>query len=177
MIILLIGLPGAGKASVGQALARKMHYGYVDMDEKVLKKTGFATVEDVYAHRKSLWKEYEMILSKELSVQDNLVIACTGGSVENELNFLYFQENAAGRHFCVYLHADFPILADRISHHHLRADSVDFQKIIIHLKDLHKRRHMLYSRHAALTIDTGTTVINDSVKLITAYIKEQPSDK
>lgn len=170
MLILLIGLPGSGKSTVGQALAKKLHYTYLNMDEKVLKRTGFATIKDVYEHRKSLWKEYEMIISKELSVQDNVVIACTGGIVENAINFLYYKENAQNGHVIVHLHADFEILADRISHHHLKEDSVDFKKIVSHVKELHRYRNSLFTYYAHLAIDTGVTEVKESVKTIQQFL-------
>ncbi len=171
MIILLTGLPGAGKASIGQKVAGKLGMRFIDMDERVLLKTGFKTINDVYAFRKSLWKEYELIVSKELSAKDNIVIACTGGIVENELNMMYFTESPHTV-VTIYLTANPKTLAERVSKHHLKEDSVDFKQLVINIRKLHVKREELYKRHATLIVNTFHNTLPQSVSLITQYLRE-----
>lgn len=171
MIILLTGLPGAGKASIGQKVASKLGMRFIDMDERVLLKTGFKTINDVYAFRKSLWKEYELMVSKELSAKDNIVVACTGGIVENELNMMYFEESPHTI-ITIYLTADPKTLAERVSKHHLKEDSVDFKQLVINIRNLHEKRDELYKRHATFIVNTFHNTIPQSVSLISQYLKD-----
>ena len=105
MTILLLGLMGSGKSTIGKLLAEHFGYKFHEMDHLVLEQSGFNSVSEVYEHRMSLWKESELEVSKELSKKENLVIAASGGLSENQLNILYFQENC--KHLeIVFLHVD-----------------------------------------------------------------------
>ena len=47
-ILLLVGMMGSGKTSVGRLLARKLNLPFVDSDKEIEKSTGF-TISDLFA--------------------------------------------------------------------------------------------------------------------------------
>ena len=78
--IVLIGMPGTGKSVVGRALAERLRYDFVDVDDLIVEAAGEKTLADVLRKRGvndflSLESEVAGTLDKE-----NTVIA-TGGSV------------------------------------------------------------------------------------------------
>ena len=40
--IVLIGMPGTGKSTVGQALAARLDYGFVDVDDLIVEAAGYS---------------------------------------------------------------------------------------------------------------------------------------
>lgn len=92
--ITLIGMPGAGKTRVGEALARKLGRTHVDIDhalEEHLKTTCSAFItqqgEDAFRH------EETAVLAK-IAAQSGLVISCGGGVVTREENYPLLHQNS-----------------------------------------------------------------------------------
>lgn len=142
---------GAGKSTVGQILAEKLGFEFVEFDKKVLEKTGMESIAKVYSNKKSIWKETEMEVSRELSKERNLVVACGGGFFDNDLNVLYFRENVENLKI-VYLKADAETLAKR------NGEMVQKDKETLRIKktieSLFLKRDLLYSEFADITVDT-----------------------
>src|SRR5690606_36124861 len=93
MIILLTGLMGSGRTSIGSCLAAELNYDFVEIEDEVLKRTGFKHYEEAYNGKLTKWKEAELVLSCELSEQDNMVIAASSTYIDNDLNIHYFRES------------------------------------------------------------------------------------
>ncbi len=47
--IVLVGLMGAGKTSVGRSLADKLNLSFIDADEEIVKAAG-CSIEDIFDH-------------------------------------------------------------------------------------------------------------------------------
>lgn len=158
MNILLIGNMGSGKSSIGMALAKILHMKFVELDDLVLRHTGFPTVEQVYAHRKSLWKECELEISKDLSVEDNNIIACGGGFIENELNVTYFTEHSPDLRI-FYIHARPEIVAKRI---HALSPGKKFKDVLLQTQNLYAKRDILCRMHANHIIENEKREVYES---------------
>ena len=91
--IILIGMPGCGKSTVGQMLAEKLCRTFVDTDaeiEKMAQKTiPQIFVEDGEAHFRAL----ETRVLAEFGKQSGLVIATGGGCVTQEQNYALLHQN------------------------------------------------------------------------------------
>ena len=84
--IVLVGFMGSGKSSVGRALAERLGRRFVDTDEVIERRAGMS-VEEIFAKRgERFFREFEADLAKELSLDENLVIATGGGMVVPEEN-------------------------------------------------------------------------------------------
>ena len=49
--IILIGMPGTGKSVVGRALAERLRYEFVDVDDLIIEAAGEETLADVLRKR------------------------------------------------------------------------------------------------------------------------------
>jgi shikimate kinase len=81
----LIGPPGAGKSTVGRALAGRLGRPFVDLDEEIARREGAAVTTLFAAHGERYFRLRERDLTAELATRDEpLVIATGGGWVTNE---------------------------------------------------------------------------------------------
>jgi shikimate kinase len=80
MRIFLIGFMGSGKTTVGNALARKLNFSFIDLDSYIENKTG-KSIFDIFAdegEEKFRKEEHKALI--ELCKKDNIVISCGGGT-------------------------------------------------------------------------------------------------
>lgn len=91
--IILIGMPGVGKTTVGKALGEKMGRTCIDVDQELEKEIGdistYITEQGEPAFRE---KEAEMIA--KLGTQTGLVISTGGGCVTVPKNFAHLRQNS-----------------------------------------------------------------------------------
>jgi shikimate kinase len=83
--IVLIGMPGAGKTTFGQALARRLHRRFVDADDVVEEITGLS-IPQMFEHGEKWFRDRETETLEKLSGKEDLVIATGGGAVLREKN-------------------------------------------------------------------------------------------
>ena len=77
--IILIGMMGCGKTTVGALLARRLGLGLIDTDTLIEQREG-RPIPDIFAREgEAYFRALELELCRELSGQQNLVIACGGG--------------------------------------------------------------------------------------------------
>ena len=79
--IVLIGMPGAGKTTVGKKLAEMLGKDFTDLDEIVMEKTGMSIPEIFEKHGEKYFRDMETDIAKECGKQRNRVIATGGGCV------------------------------------------------------------------------------------------------
>ncbi len=84
--IALIGFMGTGKTVVGKVLAKKLNRKFVELDSLIEHKTG-KSIPDIFQQDGEVaFRELEIEVTKEVSRDRNLVIACGGGLVLNKIN-------------------------------------------------------------------------------------------
>ena len=79
--IILIGPPGAGKSSVGKALAKKLSLNFLDSDKVVEEKSGKSIPEIFITDGEPAFREMERAAVIDLIENQDGVIALGGGSV------------------------------------------------------------------------------------------------
>jgi len=78
-IIFLIGFMGAGKTTLGNQLAEKLAYAFIDTDQHIEQKNG-ATVTQLFAEKgEDFFRAEERELLLSLKHETNLVVATGGG--------------------------------------------------------------------------------------------------
>ena len=143
MTTLLLGLIGSGKSTIGTILAQKTGARFVEMDTLVLQTLGVESPQNVSP---ALWKEVQLEVNKDLSTQDNLVIATSGNIVENDLNILYYKQHTESLRI-IYLKAEIADLESRWQH------STPLNQTT--LTEWHTERTPLYERFADHIVSTS----------------------
>ena len=88
--VLLIGMPGCGKTTLGEKLAKSIGYDFVDMDRFIEEKTGKSIVEIFKSGEKTFW-DIETTTSEKLGKLKGVVISSGGGIVTRKQNIDYFK--------------------------------------------------------------------------------------
>ena len=97
--IVLIGMPGSGKSTVGMILAEKLEKKFVDADTYLTQKAG-RSIPDIFASGgEAGFRALETETLAELGKQSGLVIATGGGCVTQERNYPLIHQN--GTIFCL----------------------------------------------------------------------------
>jgi shikimate kinase len=81
--LILVGLPGSGKSSVGEALARRLGLEFLDFDREIERREGMP-VARIFSVRGERWfRDRERELTAELRSAPGMVLAPGGGWVTN----------------------------------------------------------------------------------------------
>jgi len=110
--IILVGLMGAGKSTIGRYLAKQLRMEFYDSDTAIEKRTGVsvATIFEIEGENGFRAREEQMIA--ELCQFDNIILATGGGSVLRKANRQVIQK--AGH--VIYLSTSADQLYKRIRH-------------------------------------------------------------
>lgn len=92
-IILLIGMPGCGKTTIGKEVSEKLNYKFCDMDSYI-EDISKSTVKELFEKSEDFFRDYETRACKELSsLNEEIIISSGGGVVKRKENIDYFIEN------------------------------------------------------------------------------------
>jgi shikimate kinase len=79
--LILVGLPGAGKSTVGSALARELDRSFLDFDAEIARREGM-TISEIFAQKgEPTFRLLEHGLTEELREHGGMVLAPGGGWV------------------------------------------------------------------------------------------------
>jgi shikimate kinase len=82
--LILVGLPGAGKSVVGEALAARLNRSFLDFDREIERRQS-STISEIFAVRgEPYFRQLEVELTLELRQCGNMVVAPGGGWVTNK---------------------------------------------------------------------------------------------
>jgi len=149
MNIVLIGMRGSGKTTVGRILARKLDRELVEMDELIAKRAGLNIAEIVEKYGWEKFRDIEEEITDEVAEQDNIVNAAGGGVVTREKNIQELKKNGIS----VWLKAGVNTLLERLgedSQRPLLVGKTQREDMEITLNE----RKPLYQKAADLAVDT-----------------------
>lgn len=143
--IVLIGMPGAGKSTIGVLLAKSMLMDFADTDLIIQKKYSAALCEIIREHGISRFLEIEneVIFRSEFH---NCVIATGGSAVYGEEAIKKLKENG----IAVYLKVEPQELEKRINNIHTRGIAMKEGTTIA---QLYSERAPLYEKYADITVN------------------------
>jgi shikimate kinase len=148
--IFLIGMMGAGKTTLGKALARQLDLAFVDTDKVLVERTGvpIATIFEIEGEEG--FRRRESALLAELAGEPGHVIATGGGAVLSEGNRSVMRSHGT----VVYLRARLESLWERTRHDTTRPllATADPRATLAEILD---KRDPLYREAAHLIVDTG----------------------
>lgn len=89
--VLLIGMPGSGKTTIGRELSNVLKMNFLDIDEFIEKSTG-KEVKELFAQGEEVFRDLESKSCELLSTLKNVVISSGGGIITREENMSNFKE-------------------------------------------------------------------------------------
>ena len=83
--LLLTGMMGVGKSTIGKSLAKKLKLKFVDIDQEIEAKETF-TISDIFKNKgENYFRKIEQKITLEVLKRKNLVIALGGGAFVNKI--------------------------------------------------------------------------------------------
>lgn len=92
MNIVLIGIMGAGKTTIGKILSESLNRTFIDIDDYVVKKNKM-TIKEMFDHGEEYFRKYESDAVKDVSMLRDAVISCGGGVIKKKTNIDCLKEN------------------------------------------------------------------------------------
>lgn len=93
MNIVLIGMRGAGKSTVGRILARRLKKKFIEMDSLVIQKAGMSIPQLVHKSGWERFRDLESEVCKKVTKFDNRVVSTGGGVVTRPQNVELLKKN------------------------------------------------------------------------------------
>ncbi|MBW4934046.1 shikimate kinase [Marinobacter sp. F4206] len=142
--IILIGMPGSGKSTVGVLLAKRLGMGFVDTDLLIQEKAGRTLQEIVDQDGYQALRHTEEAVLLDLKVQHQII--STGGSaVYSAAAMQHLKANGVA----VFLDIPLKRVIERIGDHSARGIS---RRPDQSLGELFEERYQLYCQYADLTV-------------------------
>lgn len=91
--IILIGMPGCGKSTVGELLAKALDRPFLDADAELSREDGRPVPEIIRTDGEEAFRRKETEVCRRLGMRSGCVIACGGGVVTREENYPLLHQN------------------------------------------------------------------------------------
>ncbi|MDX9889182.1 MAG: shikimate kinase [Anaerovoracaceae bacterium] len=160
--IVLIGMPGCGKSTVGVVLAKAMGYQFIDCDLLIQKHEGKILSELIAANGVAGFHEIENRVISTIEADEN-VIATGGSAIYGKDAMAHLREIG----WVVYLKLPYEEIEERLGDLHQRGITIEPGET---LRDLYNQRVPLYEKYAHQIVDTQGLILRESVaKIIEIY--------
>lgn len=154
--IILIGMPGVGKSTIGVILAKIMGYRFVDADIVIQEQEGRLLKDIIAQEGVDGFIKIEDRVNRNLNMK-KAVIATGGSAVYGKNSMENYKETST----IVYLKLDYEALDDRLS-------DIKGRGVVLRdgqtLKDIYDERTKLYEKYADIIIDEGSLDVEKTVE-------------
>ena len=161
--IVLTGMPGAGKSTVGVVLAKMLGYNFIDSDLMIQKQEGDILQHLIEKHGIDGFLEIENQVNRDIHTENTVI--STGGSV------CYCDEamrKLGETGIIVYLKVSYESLKKRLG-------SLSKRGVVIHkgstLLDLYNERTPLYEKYAHVVIDVDGLTIQEAIDTVSSNVE------
>jgi shikimate kinase len=166
--IYLIGMPGAGKTTVGRQLARRMQRSFIDADHEIEARTGVAIPLIFDIEGEQGFRDRESKVIADLAGQSGLVVATGGGAVLRAENRSALKLGGT----VVYLRAAPRLLYDR-TRFDLNRPLLQVADPMKRIEELFAQRDTLYREVADIIIESVGGSISHLVKQLETELQKQ----
>jgi shikimate kinase len=150
LILVLIGMPGSGKSTVGRQLGRRLGLPFFDSDHVIEQRIGCRIREFFEREGEAAFRDVEEDTLRDLTEGDARVVATGGGAVLRPANRKRMRE--AGQ--VIYLRSSPEELHRRLRHDTSRP-LLQVDDPLTRLRALYAERDPLYREAAHFVIETG----------------------
>src|SRR5271170_6545071 len=157
--VVLIGLMGAGKTTIGRRLATALSLPFIDADSEIVEAAGCSIADIFEIYGEAIFRDLEQRVLLRLTGSAPCIIATGGGA--------FIKEKAIS----IWLKADLGILLERVSRRDTRPLLKSGDKGTI-LSKLMEERYPVYAE-ADITIDSNAGMHEAIVEKAVAALKEK----
>jgi len=158
--IYLVGMPGAGKTTVGRKLAKRLQRSFVDADHEVEVRTGVRIPLIFDIEGEQGFRDRESKVISELANESNLVVATGGGAVLRPENRAALERGG----MVVYIHVAPRLLFERTR--------LDPNRPLLQVADPMKKIEELFAQRDPLYREVADIVVNSVGGSISHLVKQ-----
>lgn len=162
--IVLVGMPGCGKTTIGRIIAEKTGKSFIDLDEKIEQKEGMKPSEIIERYGEPVFREKEKEAAKEVSALTGYVIATGGGTVIDSENTAGLKQNGK----IVFVDRDIKNIVPTKD----RPLSDNFDKLLARYRE----RYPIYTSVSDIKIEAGNDAEENADKIIKEVFYENSCD-
>lgn len=152
--IVLIGMPSAGKTTIGKMLENRMQKEFIDLDDIIIEKAGKSIPEIFEESGEAGFRAIETEAAIEVSKLNNKIIATGGGTIKHKVNMDYLRQNG----ITIFIDRDVDKLISSDPNRPLSKSTDALEK-------MHAERLPLYQKYAAY-VAVNNSDIESTVKEI-----------
>lgn len=162
--IILTGMPGAGKSTLGVLLAKSLGYSFMDTDLVIQQRMGMLLNEIIKSRGIEGFLQIEEEVLIKAAESESYIIATGGSAVLSDSAMRALKQS--GR--VIYIKVELPELERRLSDIKARGVVIGENES---LADIYKEREPLYEKYADLTVSPKGNSIEESLYKIVKEIK------
>lgn len=157
---------GAGKTTVGRALAKKLNKRFIDSDHEIEARTGASIPLIFEIEGEAGFRQREAEVIRDLTAQSDIVLATGGGAILRQENRACLKERGT----VIYLRASVNSILQRTSHDKNRPllQTADPRQ---KLEQLMREREPLYLEVADFIVETGRPNVQSLVQTIISQLE------
>ncbi|WP_353095896.1 shikimate kinase [Tissierella praeacuta] len=160
--IVLIGMSGVGKTTIGKALSIVLDKKFVDTDSIIEDKLGIS-INDIFAmYGEDYFRKLESEIISELHEEENLIISTGGGIVLNNNNIVMLREKG----ILILLESSVESIVNNIK------DDITVRPLLNNGEDIYKKVEVMYNNRRKLYISSADFVVFVDGKSIDEIIYE-----
>ncbi len=158
--LFLVGLPGAGKSTLGRQLARRLHKRFVDADVELEHRLGVSIPTIFEIEGEAGFRDREEMTMAELTRLQGIVLSTGGGAVLRPANRVRLKDNGT----VLYLHAEPVTLWERVRHSRNRP-LLQMGDPMLRLTELYRQRDAFYREVADHVVESDRAEVMRLVRL------------
>lgn len=156
--IVLIGMPSAGKTTIGKMLEEKLGKEFFDLDDMIIAKAGKSIPEIFQESGEAGFRAIETEVAIEASKMNNKIIATGGGVVKHKVNMDFLRLNG----ITIFIDRDIDKLISSDPNRPLSSSKQALQQ-------MYKERYPLYQKYAAYIAVNNANIDETVDDIVNAY--------
>lgn len=162
--VILVGLPGCGKTTIGRAAAKLLGWPHVDFDTEI-EHRAHASVRQIFErHGEAYFRTLEQAVTRELAGCSRTMMSAGGGWVTNKESMALLRPTSR----IIYLRASPGLLVTRLASARVRRPLLEVADPLATLQKLYEARRPLYEQ-ADHVIDTEVVERKELIELVRQY--------
>lgn len=146
--IVLIGMPGSGKSTIGRILGEKLDLLFIDLDKEIEKYSG-QSIPSLFEKGEDHFRKIESEVAVSFSKQKSLVIATGGGIILREANVEALREKG----IIIFLNRKIEIIAEDV----ITSTRPLLTEGVVKLYQIYNERIELYLKYSDIMIENNKT--------------------
>ena len=156
--IVLIGMPSAGKTTIGKMLEEKLGKEFFDLDDMIIAKAGKSIPEIFQESGEAGFRAIETEVAIEASKMNNKIIATGGGAIKHKVNMDFLRLNG----ITIFIDRDIDKLISSDPNRPLSSSKQALQQ-------MHKERYPLYQKYATYVAVNNANIEETVDDIVNAY--------